>query len=73
MVKRKLDKTLEKYKILEKTYIELRRKNYSLNESINFMSRCKILSPNKQQLKPGVSLRRVRECLREAKKEVRMY
>jgi len=73
MVNKKILSKVEKYGVLNDAYHELKRKDYSHNEAMNFISKCGILSPNKEQLKPGVSIKKINECLREAKKERRMY
>ena len=73
MVNKKIIKKVEKYRILNDTYQELTKKDYSHNEAMNFISKCGVLSPNKEQLKPRISVKKLNECLREAKKERRMY
>jgi len=73
MATKKILKKAEKYGVLEEAYKELSKKDYSHNEAMGFIAKCGILSPNKEQLKPGISMRKVNECLREAKKERRVY
>jgi len=73
MVNKKILKKVEKYGILEDTYKELRKKDYNHPETMNFISKCGVLSPNKEQLKHGISIDKMNQCLREAKKERRVY
>jgi len=70
---KKIIKKVEKYGILNDTYHELRNKDYSHSETINFIAKCGILSPNKEQLKPNISIKKLKQCLHEAKKERGIY
>lgn len=61
-----------KYCYLEETYAHLRNSGYSTNETLDWINHTGIMSPNKQQLRPGIRLSEVKEVLREAKKEVKI-
>jgi len=73
MANKKILKKVEKYGILEETYKELEKKDYTHSETMNFIAKCGVLSKNKEQLKPGISINKMNQCLREAKKERRVY
>ena len=62
-------KELNKYKILNNIYTELQSKSYSVNEANRFIFKCGVLETNYQSLKLKVPMRRLKECLREAKRE----
>jgi hypothetical protein len=68
-----LPEKINKYGALNDIYSELQLKGYSSSEADRFVVKCGILSPNKQQLKPGISMKKIEQCLREARKERRMY
>lgn len=63
----------EKYSLLNNIYDKLISVGYSFNESHNFVKKCGVLESHGQSLKPKVPIKKIKECLREARKERRMY
>lgn len=61
--------TTAQYKIVDEIHKTLRSKGYSFNESFDYMARHRVLSPNKQALRPGVTTKYLKAVLREVKKE----
>lgn len=51
----------------------LRVRGYSLDESIKYLSRHKVLSPNGQQKHPTLTQKRINEVKREIQKEYKNY
>ena len=59
--------TIDKYIILNDIYITLRKKDFSISSTLNYIAKCGVLTPNKEALKPKIRLTHLRQCLREAK------
>jgi len=51
----------------------LRVRGYSHNESINYLSKHKVLSPNGQQKHPKFTQKRINEVKHEIQKEYKNY
>ena len=69
----KIDPKIKKYGTLNNIYTELTLKGYSVNEATKFIDKCGVLESHHQSLKPDASMKKLTMCLREARKERKMY
>jgi len=65
--------TKEQYAIIDSIHKALRNNGYSFTESFNYMARHGVLSPNKQEVRKGVTTKYLKAVLREAEKERKVY